>query len=148
MTIRTPTLPEAAIAVALTVGASAIAVTWLAVSGHRFVQINAMRGQVLDSRTGCVWIMTLRPPAKVCPGERLMPVPANQTRAEASPAPLRVSLVHPAPDRPSPISSARAGVEALTPDSFMAEQVAAETKLRAPASFVPDEAPREHGIAT
>lgn len=30
----------------------------------------------------------------------------------------------------------------------MAEQAAAEAKLRAPASFVPDEAPQQHGTAT
>jgi len=98
--------------VALALGASAIAVTWLAVSGHghRFVQISSMHGHILDSRTGCVWIMTLRPPAKVCPGDT--PVPVAQTSAP------------------------------LTPDEFMAAQAAAQAKLRGPASFVPDPEPQ------
>jgi hypothetical protein len=98
MTDRTPTLPQAAFAAALTLGASIVATAWITFNSRRFVQISGMHGRILDSRTGCVWRMTISPPLKSCPGD------SAQETEHSSPTPQAI-IVPP---------------ENLTPDSFMA----------------------------
>jgi len=96
MKLRTPTLPEAIIVSTFALVVLAVAITWTTANSRRFVQIEGLRETILDSRTGCIWRMGVRPPIKVCPGDRAQATSAADT----------------GPAAPT----------ALTPDSWMAEQ--------------------------